>query len=290
VMPGLAAGDAAAVAERIRAEVAHAPFTLPLRVSIGLASWPADARDRDSLLARADDALYAAKRAGKDRVVPAVVVGETQSRAASGGGRTNLLDLLRAKDPATVSHCARVAALAVEVGQRLGVGGDRLADLRTAGGLHDVGKVAVPDAILNKPGLLDEAEMQIVRAHSVVGAELMRAAGMADVARFVLEHHERIDGGGYPQGLAGEEISLEGRILHAVDAYAAMTSDRPYRSAMDRSTAIDELRRGSGTQFDADVVHVLEDLLREDPEDAPDWTVDTVANASQPAQPQPRHA
>src|SRR2546421_1127829 len=123
VMPGLAAGDAATVAERIRAEVAHAPFTLPLRVSIGLASWPADARDRDSLLARADDALYAAKRAGKDRVVPAVVAGETQNRAAAGGGRTNLLDLLRAKDPATVSHCARVAALAPAAGPRLGAGG-----------------------------------------------------------------------------------------------------------------------------------------------------------------------
>src|SRR5206468_697770 len=193
VMPGLAAGDAAAVAERIRAEVAHAPFTLPLRVSIGLASWPADARDRDALLARADDALYAAKRAGKDRVVAAAVAGETAGRPAAGGGRTNLLDLLRAKVPAVVSLSDEVGAL--------------------------------------------------------------------DVARFVLEHHERVDGSGYPQGLAGEDISLEGRVLHAVDAYAAMVSDRPYRSAMHEADALDELRRGSGTQFDAGVVRVLEDLL-----------------------------
>ena len=172
-----------------------------------------------------------------------------------------------------------MAALAVEVGQRLGIAGERLADLRAAGGLHDVGKVAVPDRILNKPGALDEEEMQIVRAHSVVGAELVRAAGMDDIAHFVLEHHERVDGTGYPHRLAGEAISLEGRILHAVDAYAAMTAERPYRSAMPVADAVDELRRGSGTQFDPDVVRVLEDIVCAQGAATPDWTVDTIAKS-----------
>ncbi len=277
VMPGLAAKDAASVAERIRAAVAAAPFVLPLRVSIGLASWPADARERDALLERADAALYAAKHAGKDRVVAADAADATVGRAFYLSGRTDLLELLRAKDPSTVTHCANVAALSVEVGQRLGLGDERLADLRAAGGLHDVGKVAVPEAILNKPGALDEEEMQVIRAHPVVGAELLRAAGMDGIARFVLEHHERIDGRGYPEGLAGEEITLEGRILHAVDAYAAMTADRPYRSAMSIGEAVEELRRGSGTQFDPVVARVLEEIVSPDDGSTPDWTVDAIA-------------
>ena len=178
-------------------------------MSVGLASWPDDARDRDSLLERADAALYAAKHAGKDRVVGAAAAAAEAGRENPTAARTNLLDLLRAKDPNTVTHSAHVAALAVEVGRRLGIDGDRLADLRTAGGLHDVGKLAVPDAILNKPAALDDEEMNVVRSHSVVGAELLRAAGWGGVARFVLEHHERVDGTGYPNGLTGDDISLE---------------------------------------------------------------------------------
>jgi HD-GYP domain-containing protein (c-di-GMP phosphodiesterase class II) len=116
--------------------------------------------------------------------------------------------------------------------------------------------------VLNKPGPLDLEEMRIVRAHPLVGAELIRAAGLPLAARFVLEHHEWMDGSGYPAGLRGDEISLEGRILHAADAYAAMTSDRPYRKAMGVEEAIAELRDGSGRQFDARVAEVLEDVVR----------------------------
>jgi len=115
-----------------------------------------------------------------------------------------------------------------------------------------------------------------VRSHSVVGAELLRAAGWGGVARFVLEHHERVDGTGYPNGLTGDEISLEARILHATDAYDAMTSDRPYSRAMMKSAAIDELRRGSGTQFDPEVVRTLLDVLRAHDDFTPSWSVETV--------------
>jgi diguanylate cyclase (GGDEF)-like protein/putative nucleotidyltransferase with HDIG domain len=273
LLPSRDAAEARDVAERVRDAVAATPFTLPLRVSIGLACWPIDGRDRDTLLERADDALYAAKRAGKNRVVG---VGEDSAATpiTRAGERTNLLDILRAKDGDTLMHSAHVGALAVETGRILGLDAARLSVLRTAGQLHDIGKLALPDHVLNKPGPLDEEEMQLVRTHSLLGAELVRAWGEPAAAQFVLEHHERIDGTGYPAGLSGDEISLEGRILHAVDAFAAITSERPYRRAESSEHALAELRKLSGTQFDPDVVKALGQVLAS--RDTPDWTVDTV--------------
>jgi putative nucleotidyltransferase with HDIG domain len=251
-------------------------------VSIGLASWPEDAGDRDALLERADDALYGAKRAGKNRVVGA---GEDHESVPvkRDGARASLLDVLRAKDGDTLTHSARVAALAVDTGRILGLEAARLDVLRIAGQLHDIGKLALPDSVLNKPGPLDHDETQLVRTHPVLGAELVRAWGDPVAARFVLEHHERMDGTGYPAGLAGEEITLEGRILHAVDAFTAMTSDRPYRGASTIDEAIAELRAMSGTQFDADVAQALEQVLTSGAADAtPAWTVDTVVDSAAP--------
>jgi diguanylate cyclase (GGDEF)-like protein/putative nucleotidyltransferase with HDIG domain len=282
LLPGRSATEAAPVAERLREVVASTAFVLPLRVSIGLASWPADARDRHALLERADDALYGAKRAGKNRVVG---VGDDLDAGAvmRDGGRTSLLDLLRAKDADTLAHCTRVAALAADAGRVLGLDAARLAALRTAGQLHDIGKLALPDSVLNKPGPLTDTEMQLVRTHSLLGAELVRAWGDPAAAQLVLEHHERVDGSGYPAGLAGDEISLEGRILHAVDAFAAMTTDRPYCAAQSVEHALGELRAMSGTQFDPSVVAALEQVLAEG--DAPGWTVDTVAAAADRTRP-----
>src|SRR3954463_4740548 len=278
LLPGRTAEEARPTAERLREAVAGTQFTLPLRVSIGLASWPGDAKDRDSLLERADDALYGAKRAGKNRVVGA---GEDHESvpAKRDSARANLLDVLRTKDGDTLTHSARVAALAVDTGRILGLDSPRLAILRVAGQLHDIGKLALPDSVLNKPGPLDDDEMQLVRTHPVLGAELVRAWGEPGAARFVLEHHERMDGTGYPAGLAGEDITLEGRILHAVDAFTAMTSDRPYRAASTVEEAVAELRAMSGTQFDADVARALEQVLAGG---TPDWTVDTVVDSAAP--------
>ncbi|MEA2437989.1 MAG: hypothetical protein QOF65_2545 [Thermoleophilaceae bacterium] len=274
LLPGCTAEQARPKAEHLRVAVASTPFALPLRVSIGLASCPGDAQDRDALLERADDALYGAKRAGKNRVVGA---GEDHDAVPvkRDGGRVNLLDMLRTKDGDTLAHSARVAALAVDTGRILGLDSARLDVLRTAGQLHDVGKLALPEAVLNKPGPLEDDEMQLVRTHPLLGAELVRAWGEPAAAQFVLEHHERIDGTGYPAGLTGDEISLEGRILHAVDALTAMTSDRPYRGADTMDHAIAELRALSGKQFDAAVVRALEQVLAGG--EAPDWTVETVA-------------
>lgn len=280
LLPDRTAAGARPVADRLREAVAGTPFTLPLRISIGLASWPGDAGDRDTLLERADDALYGAKRSGKNRVV---AVGETPATTPEMRDvpRAGLLDLLRSKDGATLVHSARVAALAVDTGRVLGLDEARLEVLRTAAQLHDIGKLALPDAVLNKPGPLDEEEMRLVRMHPLLGAELVSAWGDAAAARFVLEHHERIDGTGYPHGLAAPQISLEGRILHAVDAFAAITSDRPYRGAQTREHAIRELRALSGTQFDGAVVRALEQVVAE--RDEPEWTVDTLATPRQAA-------
>jgi diguanylate cyclase (GGDEF)-like protein/putative nucleotidyltransferase with HDIG domain len=280
LLPSRDAIEAKVVAERLREAVAATPFTLPLRVSIGLASWPTDGYDRDTLLTRADDALYGAKRAGKNRVVGVGEEGGVAS-ATRAGGHANLLDMLRAKDSATLAHSARVATLAVDAGRILGLDAPRLAVLRTAAQLHDIGKLALPDGLINKPGPLDDDEMQLVRTHPVLGAELVRSWGDPAAAQFVLEHHERVDGRGYPAGLAGDEISLEGLILHAVDAFAAMTSDRPYRRARTTEHALGELRALSGTQFDARVVDAIEQVLAA-PE-APDWTAETVAGVATPA-------
>jgi diguanylate cyclase (GGDEF)-like protein/putative nucleotidyltransferase with HDIG domain len=279
LLPGRSSDEARATAERLREAVAATPFALPLRVSIGLAGWPDDASDRDSLLERADDALYAAKRAGKNRVVGA---GEDRDSVPvkRDSARASLLDVLRTKDGDTLTHSAEVAALAVDTGRILGLDARRLDVLRVAGQLHDIGKLALPDAVLNKPGPLDDDEMQLVRTHPVLGAELVRAWGEPAAARFVLEHHERIDGTGYPAGLAGDAITLEGRILHAVDAFTAMTSDRPYRAASTTEEAIAELRAMSGTQFDADVARALEQVLTSGT--TPDWTVDTIVDSASP--------
>jgi diguanylate cyclase (GGDEF)-like protein len=274
LLPGRTTEEARPIAESLREAVARTPFALPLRVSVGLASWPGDAPERDTLLERADDALYAAKRAGKNRVVTPSDPDQAVTPVKREGGRGSLLDMLRLKDGATLAHSAHVAAMAVDAGRILGLDADRLSVLRSAGQLHDVGKLALPDAVLNKPGSLTDDEMRLVRTHPVLGAELASAWGDPAAARFVLEHHERVDGTGYPAGLAGDEITIEARILHAVDAFTAMTSDRPYRAAMSAASALEELWALAGTQFDESVVRALDQVV--DVEPSPEWTVETI--------------
>jgi diguanylate cyclase (GGDEF)-like protein/putative nucleotidyltransferase with HDIG domain len=251
VLPGLSHVDAFATAERLRAGIASIVLALPMTVSLGVASFPEHALRRDELLARADSALYASKRGGKNRTT---IAGAHEAAGGAGADRHLHLALLHNRDPNTVVHSVEVATVAVEIARAMGVADDRLADLRTAARLHDIGKIAVPAEILNKPGPLTADEFRIVQTHPVVGAELLLAWGFTTASRFVLEHHEHYDGSGYPAGLKGEDISLEGRIIHVADAFLAMTLDRPYRRAMDRRDAIDELMRHSGTQFDSDVV------------------------------------
>ena len=256
LLPGLTEKDAFSVGEGVRQKVAAILSTLPnpVTVSVGVASFPAHGQRRDELLSIADAALYASKRGGKNRTS---VPGGEEPRNLAPSRREVGLDLLHQKDPDTVSHSVHVAILTVEIARALGLDDVRLDDLRTAARLHDIGKLAVPDSILNKAGALDEDEFRIIKTHPVVGAELLRSWGLAEPATIVLQHHERIDGSGYPFGLRGDGIRLESRIVHAADAYVAMMRDRPYRKAMQQEEAFAELVRHSGTQFDRDVVEAL---------------------------------
>ena len=148
--------------------------------------------------------------------------------------------------------------LSLIIARQLNVGGDCLTHLERAAVLHDVGKVAVADAILSKPGPLTEAEWQEMRKHPLVGYQMVKDVPFLDeAAEMILCHHERYDGTGYPCGFKGEEIPLGARIFAVVDAYDAMTSDRPYRTGLGHDKAIEELRRCSGTQFDPDCVNAF---------------------------------
>lgn len=164
----------------------------------------------------------------------------------------------------TGDHSENVAAYAAAIGGELGLEPDRLRKLRRTAILHDIGKSVVPAAILSKPGPLTPAERAMIEGHATAGAELLMHAGLEHEATMVRAHHERYDGAGYPDGLAGEAIPLEARIVFVADAFEAMTSDRPYRSGMSATAAVDELRRCAGTQFDPAVVAAFERVLAED--------------------------
>jgi HD-GYP domain-containing protein (c-di-GMP phosphodiesterase class II) len=151
-----------------------------------------------------------------------------------------------------------VVDLTGRIGESLALDAGDVSRVRMAALLHDIGKVGVPDAILNKPGPLDHGEWEIMRQHPVIGERILRAIpGMGSVARIVRHEHERWDGGGYPDGLTGPEIPVGARIILACDAYHAMTSNRPYRRAMAHKDAMAELSGNAGTQFDPNVVEVL---------------------------------
>jgi putative nucleotidyltransferase with HDIG domain len=260
LMPTLDQANAVKVAERLRRAVARAEFPLPLRISIGVATYPVDGETREELLSRADAALYAAKGAGKNRTSTAADIdGASCPRPLHHGP----LELLRKKHTGTFDHSAHVAALAVDIGRALGLDGGRLHELRLAAQYHDLGKVAVPASILDKPGPLSDDERRLMQTHPAVGAELLRAWGLTEPARFVLEHHEHYGGGGYPAGLAGDEIAFEARIIHLADAFMAMTADRAYRDALSEDEAVAELRRHRGSQFDPDVLAAFERLRDE---------------------------
>jgi HD-GYP domain-containing protein (c-di-GMP phosphodiesterase class II) len=168
-----------------------------------------------------------------------------------------LVRVIDERDAGLAGHSELVATYAAATARAMGLDARQVARLRLAGIVHDVGKLTVPDAILAKPGPLTPAEWRRVRNHPEQGAWLVAGAGLQDVSQWVLTHHERIDGRGYPHGLQGADIPIEGRILAVVDAYEAMTTDRVYRAALSDERAHHELRRHAGTQFDPRVVEAF---------------------------------
>jgi HD-GYP domain-containing protein (c-di-GMP phosphodiesterase class II) len=190
-----------------------------------------------------------------------------QLREAMLGTAEALANALEARDDYTAGHAREIAELAVAVGERLGMDEAALEELRFGGIFHDIGKIAVPDEILLKPGPLTDAEREVMKRHTMVGQQILAPVpNMKGVGRLVRSSHEHWDGGGYPDGLAGEDIPLGARVLSVVDAWHAMTSDRPYRKGMASDAARAELERHSGTQFDPAVAAAFLELL-DDPQD-----------------------
>jgi diguanylate cyclase (GGDEF)-like protein/putative nucleotidyltransferase with HDIG domain len=261
-LPGVSEGEAIAVAERVRHAVAAA-FTgsaVPVTVSIGIAT-AAPGGSASELVRAANRALFAAKRLGRNRCV----MHDAETLAMLGAPAADQVDehlaaaillaeTLDLRDAGTAQHSKTVGLYAERVARELGLPPERVERIRVAGVLHDIGKLGVADAILQKPGKLTDAEWVEIRRHPELGARILDHANLRDVATWVRGHHERVDGGGYPDGLAGDAIPLESRILAVADAYEAMVADRPYRRGLDPRTAREELKRCAGSQFDRDVV------------------------------------
>jgi len=168
-----------------------------------------------------------------------------------------LAETLDLRDAGTALHSRTVGAYARATAVVLGFGPDRVERIHAAGVLHDLGKLGIADAILHKPGALDSAEWREIQRHPEIGARILEHAGLRDIAAWVVAHHERVDGRGYPKALAGEQIPLEARILAVADAYEAMIADRPYRAGIPADAAREELLRCAGSQFDAAVVEAF---------------------------------
>jgi diguanylate cyclase (GGDEF)-like protein len=235
-----------------------------ITVSAGVATYPHPGRERDSLIRLADGALYWAKEHGKNQVrVARADVAELSEfrRVASGVDRVarfraaaSLARAVDSRDAYTGSHSERVASMAAQIAERLELSAEEVELVRLAGSLHDLGKLAIPEEILRKPAALTEAERLVLQRHPQIGHRMLESLGVDPIADWVLHHHERWDGGGYPAGLAGEDIPLGARIIFVADAFDAMTSNRLYRAALSREEAVQEVERCSGSQFDPDVV------------------------------------
>ena len=257
LVPGADGHEAYLFAERTRCAVqeAFAHESLLLTISFGIAVLPHVVGAPDAALGAADEALYAAKHLGRNRSViyhPGLrSVSETTTNETRPGMQiatvVTLAEALDLRDGGTARHSHIVGRCAELTARRLGLSEERVERVRLAGMVHDVGKIAVSDAILQKPGPLDDAEWLEMRKHPETGARLLAGVGLEDVCAWVLAHHERPDGRGYPRASRGEEIPVEARILAIADAYEAMTSDRPYRRAIGPERARAELLCGAGT-------------------------------------------
>ncbi len=273
LLPQYDEAQAVSTADTILDRIAHLGLEHigSVTVSAGVATFPRQAPDRGELIRLADSALYWAKENGKNRVHvyrPDVVELAELRRLATGPDRAarfraaaSLAKAVDLRDTYTGSHSARVAELAARVASRLGLDQEQIGLARLAGSLHDLGKLAIPEEILRKPGPLTGPERLVLERHPQIGFRMLDSLGIEPVAEWILHHHERWDGTGYPDRLPGSEIPLGARIIFVVDAYDAMTSDRVYRGRLSQEDALAELERCAGTQFDPAVVMALADEL-----------------------------
>jgi diguanylate cyclase (GGDEF)-like protein/putative nucleotidyltransferase with HDIG domain len=269
LLPDTEAHSAYLLAERLRARIAQERPGGPieLSVSIGVVSCPKHGTTCEQLLNDGERALQAAKVMGGNRAVmyDAEIVGSL----IAGEGRRELrrdeniaavmvlAETLDIRDSGTAAHSQNAARYAALIAQELGFDAILVERLRIAGMLHDIGKIGVRDSILRKAGALTDDEYEEMQRHAELGARIVAGANLDDISEWILAHHERPDGHGYPFGLPDQAIPLEAKILAVADSYEAMTSDRVYRKALGHDIAQAELRRCTGTQFDAEVVDAL---------------------------------
>jgi diguanylate cyclase (GGDEF)-like protein/putative nucleotidyltransferase with HDIG domain len=242
MLPGVGQADLLGARLRIADAVAERAS-----LSLGVACFPANGADAEEMISHADGELYAAKRrltlGGKDLSWAAALADAVDSRL---GGE----------------HSYHTARLAAAIAERLGWEEHEIRLLRIAAMLHDVGKVALSDGVLQKPGPLTDDERREIEEHPVIGAALVaRIEGLETIVPWIRHSHERIDGSGYPDRLAGEAIPLASRILLVADAFDVMRRDRPYQRARSQAAAVEELRRGAGTQFDSRCVEALIEVV-----------------------------
>jgi diguanylate cyclase (GGDEF)-like protein len=262
ILPDMRAWDGVEATQCL--QTALAPHAID--VSAGIAE--ARASDIDEIIREANLALIAGKRHRhaitlySPELEPTITAPDDAREAEHIHSLSSALALaVDAKDSYTRSHCQTVSQLCALIATELALDPALISQMRLAGLLHDVGKIGIPDAILTKPAALTDAEYAQMKRHSILGEQIVAAADLPEEARWVRHHHERYDGNGYPDGLAGENIPLQSRIIFTADAFEAMTSDRPYRQAPGRDFAIAELQRHAGSQFDPTIVHALRQAL-----------------------------
>ncbi len=174
------------------------------------------------------------------------------------------ISFIDAKDPYTRGHSKRVAMYAAEIAKRMGLSEDEIQNIYYAGLLHDAGKISIPDAVLNKPGKLTDEERALIQNHTVAGGKMLKQlSSIRGIRETALYHHERYDGTGYPEGLKGDSIPLYARIVGVADSYDAMSSNRVYRRHLNKDDIIEEIQKGSGTQFDPEILKYMVDMIND---------------------------
>jgi diguanylate cyclase (GGDEF)-like protein len=252
LMSPVGEGEAEPLIDRACEALTESGEGFEIETSFGAIMLPDEATDPSHALQIADERLYAQKYSRR---------GESDRTMAA------LLEALSVREPELQEQLAGVGTLAGDIGRMLGLRRDELEELDRAAQLHDLGKLAVPDEILSKPGPLDEREWAFVRQHTIVGERILRASpALRSVATIVRASHENWDGTGYPDGIAADEIPLASRIIRVCNAFVAMTSNRPFRDAFSVEEALNELMRCAGTDFDPTVVRILVARVRDEQE------------------------
>ena len=249
IMPGADKSEAELVCEKIRNASSNSSINqMCLSIALGHATTNSEINTMGEVLREAEDVMYRNKL-NESRSIRRTII-------------TTLQASLEQKTLETKEHAERIGVISLELGKTLGLSHDQMEELSIASSMHDIGKTGIPDSILSKPGALTEEEWQIMKKHPEIGYHiLLSSPTMSKIAEYILSHHERWDGKGYPQGLAQEDIPLISRIIAIADTYDVMLSDRPYRNAVSKEEALDEIIRCSGTQFDPTLVKLFVRLV-----------------------------